>query len=76
MLHYRNYWIYSTGLVIAWAVMLLLAQAICDREGAQPILLVFGLRNRLGLDDDCPLRLSAAKALGSNTIPGVMSSTL
>jgi xanthine/uracil permease len=41
MLRYRNYWIYSTGLAIAWAVVLLLALMIRGREGAQPILLVF-----------------------------------
>ena len=42
MLRYRNYWIYSTGLAIAWAVVLLLTLTIRGKEGAQPILLVFG----------------------------------
>jgi uncharacterized membrane protein YedE/YeeE len=41
MLRYRNYWIYSTGLAIAWAVVLILALTIRGREGAQPYLLVF-----------------------------------
>lgn len=41
MLRFRNYWIYSAGLVIAWAVVLLLAQAIGGRERAQTTLLVF-----------------------------------
>jgi hypothetical protein len=35
----------------------------------------FRLRDRLGVDDDCPLRLSAAKALGSETPPSVTRST-
>jgi hypothetical protein len=41
MLQYRNYWIYSTGLAIVWAVVLLLALTIKGSAGAQPILLVF-----------------------------------
>ena len=41
MLRYRKYWVYSTGLAIAWSVVLLLALTIRGREGAQPILLVF-----------------------------------
>jgi hypothetical protein len=41
MLRYKNYWVYSTGLAIAWAVVLLLALVLRGREGAQPILLVF-----------------------------------
>ncbi|HET8626966.1 MAG TPA: hypothetical protein VFL91_06085 [Thermomicrobiales bacterium] len=41
MLRFRNYWIYSIGLAIAWAVVLALALTIRGRAGAQPILLVF-----------------------------------
>jgi hypothetical protein len=41
MLRFRSYWIYSTGLAIAWAVVLLLALRIRGGEGTQPILLVF-----------------------------------
>jgi hypothetical protein len=41
MLRFRNYWIYSTGLAIAWAVVLLLTLMIRGKQGVQPILLVF-----------------------------------
>jgi hypothetical protein len=41
MLRVRNYWVYSAGLAIAWAVVLLLALAIGGRKSAQPILLIF-----------------------------------
>jgi hypothetical protein len=41
MLRVRNYWVYSAGLAIAWAVVLLLALAIGGRKRAQRILLVF-----------------------------------
>ena len=41
MVRYRNYWIYSIGLAIAWAIVLILNLVIRGREGAQPILLVF-----------------------------------
>ena len=41
MLRFRNYWIYSAGLAIAWAVVLILALTIGGRERAQTILLVF-----------------------------------
>jgi hypothetical protein len=36
----RNYWVYSSGLAIVWAIVLTLALVIRGREGAQPILLV------------------------------------
>jgi len=42
MPRFRNYWTYSIGLVIAWAVVLILALTIRGREGAQTYLLVFG----------------------------------
>ncbi len=42
MLRFRNYWTYSAGLAIAWAVALILAQAIGGSERAQTYLLVFG----------------------------------
>jgi hypothetical protein len=41
MLRYRNYWIYSTGLAIAWVLVLLLALLIHGSEGMQTYLLVF-----------------------------------
>ena len=41
MLRFRNYWVYSAGLAIAWAIVLILALAIRGSQGAQPILLVF-----------------------------------
>ena len=41
MLRVRNYWIYSAGLAIAWAVVLILTRTIRGSEGAQSILLVF-----------------------------------
>jgi hypothetical protein len=36
---------------------------------------LFRLLYRLGVDDDCPIRLSADKALGFEPPPRVMSST-
>jgi hypothetical protein len=41
MLRFRNYWTYSAGLAIAWAVVLILARAIRGSESAQTYLLVF-----------------------------------
>lgn len=41
MLRLRNYWIYSTGLAVAWAVVLLLVMSIRGRDGVQTTLLVF-----------------------------------
>jgi hypothetical protein len=41
MLRFRNFWIYSAGLAIAWAVVLILTLAILGSEGAQIVLLVF-----------------------------------
>ena len=41
MLRFRNYWTYSIGLAIAWAIALLLVLMIRGREGAQISLLVF-----------------------------------
>jgi hypothetical protein len=41
MLRFRNYWIYSIGLAIVWAVVLTLALTLRGSEGAQPIFLVF-----------------------------------
>ncbi len=38
---FRNFWIYSAGLAIVWAVVLILALTIRGSEGAQTILLVF-----------------------------------
>jgi hypothetical protein len=40
MLRFRNYWIYSAGTAIAWAVVLLLVRTIYGREKAQLTLLV------------------------------------
>lgn len=36
----RSYWLYSVGLAIAWAVVLILSLMIRGWQGAQPILLV------------------------------------
>jgi len=41
MLRFRNYWIYSAGLAIAWAVVLILALAVGGTQRAQTSLLVF-----------------------------------
>jgi hypothetical protein len=41
MLRCRNYWCYSAGTAIAWAVEMLLVRTIRGREGAQLNLLVF-----------------------------------
>ena len=42
MSRYRNYWVYSAGLAVAWAIVLTLALTIRGMVGAQPYLLVFG----------------------------------
>ena len=42
MLRRRNYWSYSAGCAIAWAVVLLLMRMIRGSEGLQTSLLVFG----------------------------------
>jgi len=41
MLRFRNYWVYSTGLAVVWAVALLLALAVGGTQRAQTFLLVF-----------------------------------
>jgi hypothetical protein len=41
MLRFRNYWIYSAGLAIVWAVVLILALAAGGTQRAQIYLLVF-----------------------------------
>ena len=41
MLRYRNYWIYSTGLAIAWVVVFILVRTIRGSDGVQSTLLVF-----------------------------------
>lgn len=41
MLRYRNYWSYSAGSAIAWAVALILIRMIRGSEDAQTGLLVF-----------------------------------
>jgi hypothetical protein len=42
MLRFRTFWIYSAGLAIVWAIVLLLTLTIRGSENMQPILLVFG----------------------------------
>ena len=42
MLRFRNFWIYSAGLAIVWAIVLLLTLTIRGSESMQRILLVFG----------------------------------
>ncbi|HEU5229814.1 MAG TPA: hypothetical protein VFU49_18495 [Ktedonobacteraceae bacterium] len=41
MLRFRNFWTYSAGLAIAWAIALILVRTIRGSEGAQFTLLVF-----------------------------------
>lgn len=41
LLRFRNYWIYSAGCAIAWAVVLVLAWTIRGPGSAQTLLLVF-----------------------------------
>jgi len=41
MLGFRNFWIYSAGLAIAWAVVLILTRMIRGSESAQTTRLVF-----------------------------------
>lgn len=41
MNRFRNYWIYSAGIAIAWAVVLILALTIAGTGGAQTFLLIF-----------------------------------
>ncbi len=41
MVRSRNYWTYSAGLAIAWAIVLILARVIRGSEGMQTYLLVF-----------------------------------
>jgi hypothetical protein len=42
MFRFRNFWTYSAGLAIAWAVVLILRRMIRGRESVQTTLLVFG----------------------------------
>ena len=39
---YRNYWVYSAGLAIAWAVVLLIVHTVGGTAKVQTFLLVFG----------------------------------
>ena len=41
MNRFRNYWIYSAGLAIAWVIVLLLALTVGGTDKAQTPLLVF-----------------------------------
>jgi len=41
MFRSRNYWTYSVGLAIAWAIALLLVRMIRGSDGEQTTLLVF-----------------------------------
>jgi hypothetical protein len=41
MAWYRNYWVYSAGLTIAWAVVLLLVRTVGDTTKMQTSLLLF-----------------------------------
>ncbi len=41
MLRHRNYWSYSVGLAIAWAVVLILTRTIRGSERAQTTRMVF-----------------------------------
>ena len=42
MTWFRNYWIYSLGLSVAWAITLTLVLKISGPEGIRTYLLVFG----------------------------------
>ncbi len=42
MLRVRNYWTYSIGLAVVWAILLLLALVLRGSAGMQTYLLVFG----------------------------------
>jgi hypothetical protein len=42
MSRFRNYWIYSIGLAVAWAIALTLVLTIRGPEGMRTYLLVFG----------------------------------
>lgn len=42
MNRYRNYWVYSVGLLLAWAVVLLLTSALRGGPATHRPLLVFG----------------------------------
>lgn len=42
MSRFRNYWVYSAGLAVAWAIVLMLGLSIKGVAGMQPFLLVFG----------------------------------
>ncbi|HEX9038516.1 MAG TPA: hypothetical protein VF808_16150 [Ktedonobacterales bacterium] len=39
---FRNYWIYSAGLAITWAIILTIATSIHGARGVGPYWLVFG----------------------------------
>lgn len=41
MLRFRNYWVYSAGLAVVWAIVLALVFAIRGAAGEQTLLLVF-----------------------------------
>ncbi len=42
MFPYRNYWVYSIGLAVAWVIVLLLALVVGGPDKAHIFLLVFG----------------------------------
>ncbi|MBX3079816.1 MAG: hypothetical protein KF692_11360 [Cryobacterium sp.] len=42
MLRLRNYWVYSAGLAIAWAIVLIVFISVRGAAEAPTILLVFG----------------------------------
>lgn len=41
MLQIRNYWVYSGGLAVAWAIVLVLTSTIGNPNHEQTVLLVF-----------------------------------
>ena len=41
MNRFRNYWVYSTGLAVIWAVVLIVRLAIGGSPGLQTLLLIF-----------------------------------
>jgi hypothetical protein len=42
MRRFRNYWVYSAGLAVAWAVVIVLMLLIRGQDGSRTLLLVFG----------------------------------
>lgn len=67
MTRFRNYWAYSIGLAVAWAVVLTLALAIRGATGVQVFLLIVrGLLHRVGSTTIARYAYPPPKRWGSN----------